>query len=166
MTATTYGVGQLVAAIGNIVFVGSAVFTLVVAFLAWRRGNRAAGWFLIAWGMLETVAIFTAVRLLLDRAENAEGLLYYGLPLSMVAAAILVALGVADRLREQRAAAVVPPIGEALPNTEIFRLLAERMGLREPCFRESDEQMLAGLFADAPAGVTLATANPVGLGDA
>ena len=98
------GLGGLVAAIGNVVFVGSAVFTLVVAFLAWRRGNRAAGWFLIAWGMLETVAIATGIRLLVDRAENAELLLYYGLPLSMVAAAILVALGVADRLREQRAA--------------------------------------------------------------
>jgi diguanylate cyclase (GGDEF)-like protein len=98
------GLGGLVAAIGNVVFVGSAVFTLVVAFLAWRRGNRAAGWFLIAWGMLETVAIATAIRLLVDRAENAEHLLYYGLPLSMVAAAILVALGVADRLRDQRAA--------------------------------------------------------------
>jgi len=59
---------------------------------------------LIAWAMLETAAIATAVRLLVDRAEHAQGLLYYGLPLSMVAAAILVALGVADRLREQRAA--------------------------------------------------------------
>jgi diguanylate cyclase (GGDEF)-like protein len=98
------GLGGLVAAIGNVVFVGSAVFTLVVAFLAWRRGNRAAGWFLIAWGMLETVAIATGIRLLVDRVENAERLLYYGLPLSTVAAAILVALGVADRLREQRAA--------------------------------------------------------------
>ena len=46
--------------------------------------------------------------------------------------------------------------GEAKPNTEIFRLLAERMGLDDPCFRETDEEMLAGLFADAPAGVTLA----------
>ncbi len=98
------GLGGLVAAIGNLVFVGTAVFTLVVAFLAWRRGNRAAGWFLIAWGTLETVAIVTGVRLLLDRAEHAGLLLYYGLPLSMVAASILVALGVADRLREQRAA--------------------------------------------------------------
>jgi diguanylate cyclase (GGDEF)-like protein len=98
------GLGGVIAAIGNLVFVGSAIFTLVVAFLAWRRGNRAAGWFLIAWGMLETFAIVTAIKLLLDRAENAEGLLYYGLPFSMVAAAILVALGVADRLREQRAA--------------------------------------------------------------
>jgi diguanylate cyclase (GGDEF)-like protein len=98
------GLGGVVAAIGNIVFVSSAVFTLVVAFLAWRRGNRAAGWFLIAWGTLEAVAIAVGVRLLIDRAEHANGLLYYGLPLSMVAAAILVALGVADRLREQRAA--------------------------------------------------------------
>jgi diguanylate cyclase (GGDEF)-like protein len=96
------GWGGLVAAVGNVIFVGSAIFTLIVAFIAWRRGNRAAGWFLIAWAMLETVGIVTAVRLLFDRAEHAEGLLYYGLPLSMVAAAILVALGVADRVREQR----------------------------------------------------------------
>jgi two-component system, sensor histidine kinase LadS len=98
------GWGGLIAAVGNLMFVGSAIFTLVVAFLAWRRGNRAAGWFLIAWTMLETVTIATAIRLLLDRAEHAEHLLYYGLPLSMVAAAILVALGVADRLRQQRQA--------------------------------------------------------------
>ena len=50
----------------------------------------------------------------------------------------------------------IAPRGEAKPNTEVFRLLAERMGLDDPCFRESDEQLLAGLFADAPAGVTLA----------
>ena len=98
------GWGGLIAAIGNLMFVGSAIFTLIVAFLAWRRGNRAAGWFLVAWTMLETVTIATAIRLLLDRAEHAEGLLYYVLPFSMVAAAILVALGVADRLREQRLA--------------------------------------------------------------
>jgi diguanylate cyclase (GGDEF)-like protein len=98
------GWGASIAAIGNLMFVGSAIFTLIVAFLAWRRGNRAAGWFLIAWVMLETVTIATAIRLLLAGAENAEGLLYYVLPFSMVAAAILVALGVADRLREQRLA--------------------------------------------------------------
>jgi diguanylate cyclase (GGDEF)-like protein len=40
----------------------------------------------------------------MDNTEHAEQLLYYWLPLSTVAAAILVALGVADRLREQRAA--------------------------------------------------------------
>ncbi|MGH8175942.1 MAG: sensor domain-containing diguanylate cyclase, partial [Steroidobacter sp.] len=98
------GLGGVVAMIGNIVFVGAAVFTLVAAFLAWRRQNRAAGWFLIAWGLLETFTIATAVRLLLTNADDAAGLLYYGLPLSMVAAAVLIALGVADRLRDQRIA--------------------------------------------------------------
>lgn len=98
------GLGGLVAALGNLIFLGAAVFTVVVAFAAWRRDNRAAGWFLIAWGLLEAFTIATAVRLLFADPEGAEGLLYYGLPLSMVAAAILIALGVADRLREQRLA--------------------------------------------------------------
>lgn len=102
--ANLVGLGGLVAAIGNLAFAGTGIFTLVVAFLAWRRGNRAAGFFLIAWVMLETFAIATAVSLLVGRAEHAERMLYYGLPLSIVAAAILVALGVADRLREQRLA--------------------------------------------------------------
>jgi diguanylate cyclase (GGDEF)-like protein len=92
-------------AIGNLVFVISAVTTLVVAFLAWRRDNRAAGWFLVAWGLLETLTIATALHLLVSR-EGGESalLLYYGLPASMVAAAVLIALGVADRLRDQREA--------------------------------------------------------------
>jgi diguanylate cyclase (GGDEF)-like protein len=98
------GLGGVVAAIGNLVFLGAAIFTLVVAFLAWQRNNRAAGWFLIAWGLLEGFTIATAIRLLLTDPEGAEGLLYYGLPLSMVAAAVLIALGVADRLRDQRLA--------------------------------------------------------------
>jgi diguanylate cyclase (GGDEF)-like protein len=102
--AQLVGLGALVAALGNLVFLGTAIFTLVVAFLAWRRDNRAAGWFLIAWGLLEAFTIATAIQLLVTEPENAEGLLYYGLPLSMVAAAVLIALGVADRLRDQRRA--------------------------------------------------------------
>jgi anaerobic selenocysteine-containing dehydrogenase len=35
----------------------------------------------------------------------------------------------------------IPAQGEALPNTELFRRLAARMGYDEPCFRESDEQL-------------------------
>jgi len=33
----------------------------------------------------------------------------------------------------------IAPLGEALPNTEVFRRLAARMGFAEPCFRDSDE---------------------------
>ncbi|CAN7615376.1 molybdopterin oxidoreductase family protein [Pseudoduganella sp. LjRoot289] len=42
--------------------------------------------------------------------------------------------------------AAIAPMGEAKPNTEIFRLLAARMGLDDPCFSESDDQMAAGAF--------------------
>ena len=102
--ADLIGLGGIVAMIGNLVFVSAAAFTLVAAFMAWRRGSRAAGWFLIAWGLLETFTIATAIGLLLREAEDITSLLYYGLPLSMVGAAVFIALGVADRLREQRAA--------------------------------------------------------------
>jgi diguanylate cyclase (GGDEF)-like protein len=103
--ADVIGLGDIVAAIGNLVFVISAVTTLVVAFLAWRRDNRAAGWFLVAWGLLETLTIATALHLLFQREDGESALLlYYALPGSMVAAAVLIALGVADRLRDQRLA--------------------------------------------------------------
>ena len=35
----------------------------------------------------------------------------------------------------QRAEPVIPPVGESLPNTEIFRRLAARFGFDEPCFK-------------------------------
>ncbi|SDD78851.1 Anaerobic selenocysteine-containing dehydrogenase [Cupriavidus sp. YR651] len=37
----------------------------------------------------------------------------------------------------------VEPMGQALPNTEIFRRLAARMGFTEPCFADSDEAIAA-----------------------
>ena len=46
----------------------------------------------------------------------------------------------------------MPPIGESLPNQEIFRRLAGRMGFREPELFESDESMIARILEQA--GVT------------
>jgi two-component system, sensor histidine kinase LadS len=89
---------------GNLMFVIAALFTVVVCFLAWRRGNRAAGWFLIAWCLLEGFTIAAALRFLATSTVDSDALYYYGLPLSMVAASVLIALGVADRLRAQRVA--------------------------------------------------------------
>jgi diguanylate cyclase (GGDEF)-like protein len=89
---------------GNILFLGSAVYTLVVAFIAWRRGSRPAGWFLLAWTLLEAFTIATTIRLLLNASAEHDNVVYLGLPLSMVAASLLIALGIADRLREQRRA--------------------------------------------------------------
>lgn len=42
--------------------------------------------------------------------------------------------------------AAIAPLGEAKPNTEIFRLLAARMGFDDPCFQESDEELAAQAF--------------------
>jgi anaerobic selenocysteine-containing dehydrogenase len=42
----------------------------------------------------------------------------------------------------QRAEPVIPPLGESLPNTEIFRRLAARFGFDEPCFKASDAELM------------------------
>ena len=43
----------------------------------------------------------------------------------------------------------IAPLGEAKPNTEVFRLLAGRMGFDDACFRESDEDIARQAFAAA-----------------
>jgi anaerobic selenocysteine-containing dehydrogenase len=35
----------------------------------------------------------------------------------------------------------IAPVGESLPNSEVFRRLAARLGFDEPCFRDSDEEL-------------------------
>lgn len=40
----------------------------------------------------------------------------------------------------------IAPLGEAKPNTQIFRELAAAMGLTDPCFSETDEQLVEQAF--------------------
>lgn len=58
----------------------------------------------------------------------------------------------------QLARPAVPPPGEARSNVEIFRALARRMGFTDPCFDDSDDQMIRTLL-DSPhpfvKGITL-----------
>ncbi len=42
----------------------------------------------------------------------------------------------------QRAEPVIPPQGESLPNTEIFRRLAARFGFNDPCFAATDAELI------------------------
>jgi anaerobic selenocysteine-containing dehydrogenase len=46
----------------------------------------------------------------------------------------------------QLARPALPAPAEALPNTEVFRRLAARMGFDEPCFRDSDDDMIRSLL--------------------
>jgi anaerobic selenocysteine-containing dehydrogenase len=51
----------------------------------------------------------------------------------------------------QRAEAVIAPVGQSLPNTEIFRRLAARFGFDGPTFSASDAELMdAALNADDP----------------
>src|SRR5215467_9105879 len=58
----------------------------------------------------------------------------------------------------QLARPALPAPGECKSNTEIFRLLAARMGLDDPCLRDSDDDMIRTLL-DSPhpflAGITM-----------
>jgi anaerobic selenocysteine-containing dehydrogenase len=47
----------------------------------------------------------------------------------------------------QLARPVVDPPGEARSNQEVFRELARRMGFDEPCFRDSDDEMIRAMLA-------------------
>ncbi|HEY8346628.1 MAG TPA: molybdopterin oxidoreductase family protein [Symbiobacteriaceae bacterium] len=52
----------------------------------------------------------------------------------------------------------IAPLGEAIPNTELFRRLAKAMGFTDPCFEDSDEDMIRqALSSGSPAleGITL-----------
>jgi anaerobic selenocysteine-containing dehydrogenase len=40
----------------------------------------------------------------------------------------------------------IAPLGEAKPNAQIFRELAQRLGYTEPCFQDSDEQLARTAF--------------------
>ncbi len=42
----------------------------------------------------------------------------------------------------------IRPLGEAKPNTEIFRLLAKAMGFSDPCFDDSDETIAQSAIAE------------------
>lgn len=45
----------------------------------------------------------------------------------------------------------IAPLGEAKPNTETFRLLAKGMGYTEPCFQDTDEDLIRqALMTDHP----------------
>ena len=58
----------------------------------------------------------------------------------------------------QMARPVLQAPGEAIPNTQVFRLLAKKMGFTEPCFQDSDDEMIrTALDSDHPfiKGITL-----------
>jgi anaerobic selenocysteine-containing dehydrogenase len=56
----------------------------------------------------------------------------------------------------------IEPLGEAKTTSEAFRRLAAALGLDDPLFRETDEELLDRLLAGDPAGISLATLRKQG----
>jgi anaerobic selenocysteine-containing dehydrogenase len=73
----------------------------------------------------------------------------------------------------QRAEPVIPPQGESLPNTEIFRRLAARFGFTEPAFTATDAELMDDAVDPAdprlggvrPSRIPLDRAMPMTVGD-
>lgn len=63
-------------------------------------------------------------------------------------------------------ARIMPPVGEALPNQEIFRRLAAAMGYTEPALFETDADIIAGVLAEAGYAGDFASLKEVGTVDA
>jgi anaerobic selenocysteine-containing dehydrogenase len=42
----------------------------------------------------------------------------------------------------------IAPVGQARPNTQVFRELAQRMGFDDPCFRDDDEMLCRAAFGE------------------
>ena len=83
------GIGNLLLLVGN-------TLAIVCLFVAWRAGGRHAGMMLLAW--LPLVTISTARALQLSSGSAMPAWLEYGLPVILAYAAVVLMLGLADRM--------------------------------------------------------------------
>lgn len=82
--------------IGNVLFLLTHLFGLLALCLAWRRGSRHAAYFLAAWVPLVAFGTFRAAQISLG--VPVESWLDYGYPIVLAFAAVVMALGLADRM--------------------------------------------------------------------
>ena len=136
------------AILGNLTI---AVGTMLIVFagaLGWWRGSRAAAFFLLAW---LTMQGFTFARTFCDFLAVQPGLVvYYGFPLSMVLAGVMLALGLADRVREMRTAlreAQRHASTDALTGVLNRRTILERLDSARKAFR-NESVPVSVLFID------------------
>ena len=86
--------------VGNLLLLVANVLAIVCLVLAWRRGGRHAGMILLAW--IPLVVISTARAWQLGTGAALAPWLEYGLPLVLAYAAVVLMLGMADRMRAFR----------------------------------------------------------------
>lgn len=82
--------------VSNALFLLTNAVTLATLVVAWRRGQRHATYVLIAWIPLLFFNVVRALRF--SAGERAEPWLEYGLPWVLAFTAVVLALGLADRM--------------------------------------------------------------------
>jgi anaerobic selenocysteine-containing dehydrogenase len=66
----------------------------------------------------------------------------------------------------QRAEPVIPPVGDSLPNTEIFRRLARRFGFGDPAFCQTDRELIDEAIDRSDARLQGRSGTQIGLEEA
>ncbi len=134
--------------LGNALLMLANALAIVCLLLAWRRGGRYAGMMLLAWVPL--VAVSTARALQLSSGAALTPLLEYGLPLVLAFAAVVLMLGMANRMlvfRRERDRAQIEaerdPLTGVLNNAGIKRRLDWALAASQ-----TSHQPLAVLFLD------------------
>jgi diguanylate cyclase (GGDEF)-like protein len=134
--------------IGNSLLLFANVLAILGLLVAWRRGGRHAGMVLLAWVPL--VAVSTARAVQLSSGAALPGWLEYGLPLVLAYTAVVLMLGMADRMRAFRherdraqLEAERDPLTGVLNRTGIKRRLDWALAASQ-----GDYQALAVLFLD------------------
>lgn len=82
--------------VANAVFLLTNAVALVTLALAWARGQRQAAYVLVAWVPLVVFTMWRALRF--SRGQRPEAWLEYGLPWVLAFTAVVLALGLADRM--------------------------------------------------------------------
>jgi len=86
--------------VGNLLLLLANALAIVSLFMAWRRGGRHAGMMLLAW--IPLVLASTARAVQLSSGAPLPPWLEYGLPLVLAYTAVVLMLGMADRMRAFR----------------------------------------------------------------
>ena len=132
----------------NLLLIASTFLALASSWLAWRRGNRQAGFFLLSWVPLLALTMARVVQLIAGLPLPAW--LEYGFPGSMAYAAVIITVGLADRtLQVRRERDEATHMAQFDPLTGMFNRRAIMERLREAWqVATATAEPLAVLFMD------------------
>lgn len=132
----------------NYLLIVTVILVLASTWLAWRHGNRQAGFFLLSWAPLLALLLVRIGQLIAGLRQPAW--LEYAFPGSMAWAAVVIAVGLADRtLQVRRERDKANRMAQFDPLTGIFNRRAIAKRLHQAWSATGDTmQPLAVLFLD------------------